>query len=124
MGDSNAWWTDRSVPQKVLIVIGFALLGAGMLFLFGWVVMLLWNWLMPEIFGLKRITYWQGWGLLALCTILFKGMGSSNPGSSGKNDKRRKAELRRHMREGQSADEAAPASIGTETAIERSPSDS
>ena len=29
MGDSNAWWTDRSVPQKALIVIGFALLGAG-----------------------------------------------------------------------------------------------
>jgi len=112
MGDSNAWWTDRSVPQKALIVIGFALLGAGMLFLFGWVVMVLWNWLMPEIFGLKRISYWQGWGLLALSTILFKGMGSPGSNSSGKRDKRRKEELRRHMREGQceAGDQAAPES--------------
>jgi hypothetical protein len=102
MGDSNAWWTDRSVPQKVLIVLGFAVLGAGLLFLFGWVVMLLWNWLMPDIFGLKRISYWQGWGLLALSTILFKGMGSSNSG--GKSDRKRKQELRRHMREGQSVE--------------------
>jgi len=97
MGDSNAWWTDRSIAQKVLIVLGFAVLGAGLLFLFGWIVMLLWNWLMPDIFGLKRITYWQAWGLLALSTILFKDMGSSGPG--GKSDRKRKQELRRHMRE-------------------------
>lgn len=96
-GGSDAWWEDRSIGQKVLIVIGFVILGIGLLFLFGWVVMLLWNWLMPEIFGLKTITYWQGWGLLALSSILFKGMGSS--GGGGKSDRRRKKELRRHIRE-------------------------
>jgi hypothetical protein len=94
-GGSDAWWEERTIGQKVLIVIGFIILGSGLLFLFGWVVMLLWNWLMPEIFGLKRITYWQGWGLLLLSTILFKGMGSSG----GKSDRRRKKELRRHIRE-------------------------
>ena len=36
----------------------------------GWIVMLLWNWLMPSIFGLKTITYWQGWGLIILFYIL------------------------------------------------------
>lgn len=34
--------------------------------------MLLWNWLMPTIFGLTTITYWQGFGLWILCDLLFK----------------------------------------------------
>lgn len=34
-------------------------------------VMLVWNWLMPIIFGLGKITFWQGWGLSFLCSILF-----------------------------------------------------
>lgn len=37
----------------------------------------LWNWLMPEIFGLKAITFWQAWGLVFLSGILFKGSLSS-----------------------------------------------
>jgi len=94
----DAWWEERTIGQKVLLGIGFAVLGVGLLFLFGWVVMLLWNWLMPEIFGLKTITYWQGGGLLALSSILFKGMGSSGGGGS-KSDRRRKKELRRKLRE-------------------------
>jgi hypothetical protein len=40
-------------------------------FLFGWVVQLLWNWLMPELFHLKPITYWQGFGIVLLAKILF-----------------------------------------------------
>lgn len=32
----------------------------------------LWNWLMPELFGLKVITFWQAFGLNILATILFK----------------------------------------------------
>lgn len=104
----NAWWNDRSLPVKILIVIGFAILGAGLLFLFGYAVMLLWNWLMPDIFGLKRVSYWQAWGLLVLCSILFKGMGSGG-GSGGKSDRKRKRELRRYMREGESGAGADPA---------------
>jgi hypothetical protein len=95
MGD---WWEVRSLPEKIALGIGLGLLGAGLVFLFGWIVMLLWNWLMPDIFGLGRVSYWQAWGLLALCTILFKGMGSSG-GSGGKSDRKRKKELRRYMRE-------------------------
>jgi hypothetical protein len=90
------WWEDRSLPQKILIVAGFILLGIGLLFAFGWVVMLLWNWLMPDIFGLKQISYWQAWGLLALCTILFKGFGG---GSGNTSDRKRKRTLRRYIRE-------------------------
>jgi hypothetical protein len=40
---------------------------------FGYVVMGLWNWLMPALFGLKSITYWQAWGLVVLSKIFFGG---------------------------------------------------
>lgn len=42
---------------------------------FGSCVMLLWNWLMPELFGLSAISFWQAAGLLLLCKILFGGLG-------------------------------------------------
>lgn len=35
-------------------------------------VMLLWDWLMPVLFGLKKITLMQAWGLTMLCSFLFK----------------------------------------------------
>ena len=35
-------------------------------------VMLLWDWLMPKIFGLPEITWFQAWGLLFLSGMLFK----------------------------------------------------
>lgn len=38
---------------------------------FSWVVMLLWNWLMPDIFGLKEITWLQALGLNFLTGLLF-----------------------------------------------------
>lgn len=56
-------------PVKVLIgLAGFTVLSL----LFGLFVMWLWNWLMPEIFGLGLISYWQAWGLVLLSHILFK----------------------------------------------------
>jgi hypothetical protein len=35
-------------------------------------VMLLWDWLMPKIFGLPEINWFQAWGLLFLSGLLFK----------------------------------------------------
>jgi hypothetical protein len=40
--------------------------------LLGYPLMLLWNWLIPNIFGLPEITFWQAIGLNFLSTILFK----------------------------------------------------
>jgi hypothetical protein len=54
------------------MIIGGIILAVVMAFLFGYFVMLLWNWLMPVIFGLTKITYWQAWGLLLLTHLLFK----------------------------------------------------
>jgi hypothetical protein len=38
-----------------------------------WAVMSLWNWLMPSIFSVHAITYWQALGLVVLSWILFRG---------------------------------------------------
>lgn len=37
-----------------------------------WPFQLLWNWLMPMIFGLPKITLLQALGLLTLSNIMFK----------------------------------------------------
>jgi hypothetical protein len=65
--------------SKILKVIGMVLggivLGVLIAFVFGWFVRLLWNWLMPPIFGLPLITFWQAWGLVVLSHLLFKAGG-------------------------------------------------
>jgi hypothetical protein len=55
-----------------LFIIGGIVFAAAMAFVLGVVVMALWNWLMPDIFGLTTITYWQAWGIVLLAHILFK----------------------------------------------------
>jgi hypothetical protein len=45
------------------------------IFVGGEVVLHLWNWLLPTLFGWRQITFWQGVGLLALCRVLFGGFG-------------------------------------------------
>jgi hypothetical protein len=61
----------------------------------GEVVRLLWNWLMPSLFGWREITFWQALGLLALCRILFGGFGRH--GSGRANFRRRMAARWEHM---------------------------
>ena len=53
--------------------MGFIMLGIIGIAIFGGIVMLLWNALMPEIFHLPLITFWQALGLLILAKILFSG---------------------------------------------------
>jgi hypothetical protein len=48
----------------------FAILALGV---FGFVVMNLWNWLMPALFGWHLIGFWQAVGILVLSKILFGG---------------------------------------------------
>jgi hypothetical protein len=67
---------------RLMIFAPLAILG---MVLFTWIggslVMLLWNWLAPELFGFKHISFWQALGLLALCRILFGGFGLSGGGN-------------------------------------------
>jgi len=64
----------RITIYSILGVLGAAAIGV----LFGFVIMWLWNWLMPALFGLKTITYWQGVGIFILAKILFGAIGSGN----------------------------------------------
>ncbi len=72
-------WKKFKNPLIIVpLILGGLVLAAGMAFIFGLFVMLLWNWLMPGIFNLPVITYWQAWGLVILAHILFKsGSGES-----------------------------------------------
>jgi len=55
----------------------------GLFLLVGLVVMTLWNAVLPALIGVKTIGFWQSLGLLALCRILFGGIGFK-PGMFGK----------------------------------------
>ncbi len=57
---------------------------------FGFVVMSLWNWLMPSLFGLRQIGFWEALGVFILSKILFGGFGGGG---------RRGGHAGRHMRE-------------------------
>jgi hypothetical protein len=48
----------------------------------GEIVQQLWNWLLPTLFGWRPITFWQALGMLALCRILFGGLGRHGSGRS------------------------------------------
>ena len=56
------------VPAAILGITLFVFIG-------GEIVMRLWNWLLPTLFGWRQITFWQAVGILALCRILFGGHG-------------------------------------------------
>ena len=75
-------------PVVVMVFLLFVALG-------GEVVRQLWNWLLPSIFGLREITFWQALGILALCRILFGGFGLHGSGRSSV--RRRWAERWEHM---------------------------
>jgi hypothetical protein len=64
------------VPLAIVGIILFIVIG-------GELVMHLWNWLLPPLFGWRLITFWQGLGLLLLCRILFGGLGRGPRGSRG-----------------------------------------
>ena len=67
-----------TILQKHLVFIPLFVLA--FVAVFGAIVMVLWNWLMPELFGLAAISFWQAAGLLTLCKILFGGLGSGHHG--------------------------------------------
>jgi hypothetical protein len=60
--------------KNVIVILGAIALIVGMSVLLAFPIKWLWNWLMPVIFGLTRITVWQALGLSLLSSILFKGI--------------------------------------------------
>ncbi|OQX28544.1 MAG: hypothetical protein B0D92_08325 [Spirochaeta sp. LUC14_002_19_P3] len=92
---TDSWWEERRICEKVVIAIGLAILGLGFFSLVILFTKLLWNKLMPEIFGISQISYWQTAGLMLLSCIFFSRLGGSDK-NSGK-ERKRKRELKRSM---------------------------
>ena len=58
----------------VLLIV----LVVGLFFLGTWVFMLLWNWLLPMLFGLPMITFWQSAGINVFLSMIFGGLRNSS----------------------------------------------
>jgi chromate transport protein ChrA len=65
----------KGVKILVMVIVACAV--------FGFVTMHLWNWLIPTIFGLTAITFWQALGLVLLGKILFGGFHRHGGGGRG-----------------------------------------
>jgi hypothetical protein len=63
------------VAAGIVIAVAFAAV-------FGIFVQMLWNWLMPSLFNLARITYGQAFGLMILARLIF-GVGHHGRGPHG-----------------------------------------
>ena len=69
--------------RKWIFIAPLAILGmAAFVFIGGQLVLHLWNWLLPPLFGFPQVTFWQALGLLVLCRILFGGFGWRGSGRS------------------------------------------
>jgi hypothetical protein len=73
----------RSRLQKMIFIGPLAILGMLVFIAIGGeIVLQLWNWLLPPLFGWRLITFWQALGILVLCRILFGGFGCHGSGRS------------------------------------------
>ncbi|MGC4035632.1 MAG: hypothetical protein QM764_06690 [Chitinophagaceae bacterium] len=71
---------SRGKRKKFFLFIPFII--AAILLILGWVVMLLWNAILPSVVHAGEISYWQAVGLLILSRILF-GFGKRFGGNGG-----------------------------------------
>jgi hypothetical protein len=63
------------VARLIALGIGGVALATLFALVLGFVVQWLWNRLMPDIFSLRQISYWQAFGLVLLGRLLFGGFG-------------------------------------------------
>lgn len=99
MGEEIAREIAHGIAKK--IAIGIALLFGFAFFVVvgGFVVQWLWNWLVTDLFGLRRVTIWEALGLLALSRIMFGSFGSG--GGGRRHHKHHKREWwKKHKKEG------------------------
>lgn len=71
----KVFWMRRAAMFLLLVPLFLLLAGVA--------VMLLWNWLMPALFALPVISFWQALGLLVLSRILLGGFGGGRGGRYG-----------------------------------------
>ena len=61
--------------KRLIWIVPAAIIGIALFIAIGGeIVMYLWNWLLPPLFGWRLLTFWQAVAMLALCRILFGGV--------------------------------------------------
>ena len=60
------------MEKVITVILVLALVAAGIA-LSSAIVMWLWNWIAVGLFSAPVIGFWKGFGILALCSFLFKG---------------------------------------------------
>jgi hypothetical protein len=73
------WWIIRRVARGIATTLAFVLI-------VGIFVRLLWNWLLPGLFGFPEISFGQAFGMLILARLLLgvRGMHGVRPGFTGR----------------------------------------
>ncbi len=61
----KGYWIAKGLKYGVMMILFFVLMT--------YVVMWLWNWILPDLFGFGELTFWKAAGLLLLSKILFGG---------------------------------------------------
>ena len=80
--------------KRLIFIVPAAIVGMAIFIAIGGeLVKLLWNGLLPTLFGWRQISFWQAVGILALCRILF---GRSGLGRNVRSGSWRRANGRWH----------------------------
>ena len=99
-GKFTSWWKRQGIGVKAVLILACVVLGlgaaAGLFTLFGHIVMWLWNWIMPYLFGLPTIDFWMAWGIVMLSKILF---GMASHSSESGHSRKRKRKLKASMKD-------------------------
>lgn len=82
-------FAHRTTKKIVGFIIAALIFVPLFIFIFTEIVLHLWNWLMPALFHLATITFWQAIGLMILCWILFGGLRGLRAGGMRYHGRRR-----------------------------------
>ncbi len=78
----SSYFKHKIKSKGLPVIIGWVIIGiigaTAFAFLFGYFVMLLWNWIMPDLFGLATISYWKAAGIVLLARLIFGSFGNHN----------------------------------------------
>lgn len=72
-------YEDYSTAELIGVIIGVLVAIPVVLFFGGWLVMICWNNVMPAVFDLPVLTFWNGFWMNLLAMCLFGHGSSSSP---------------------------------------------
>jgi hypothetical protein len=78
----KAWWVLRIGKFIIMMIVASLILG--------FVVMTLWNALIPDLFGGHPVTFWQAVGLLVLSHLLLRSWGMGRHGNGWRRERWRR----------------------------------